>query len=158
MGFREHIFNLLTRTDIPFRHPVFQHIFLILRPLFTFSFCDKSFTDTLHNCKGFLTIQPFINQVRHNIISCTNCRRNRCLSFLNQRLCIVKPYVRPVGKTGNTNQVRNRLRLRIHNHLNNKIRSKLRNTKTAYRTTTNIFRLNSKNLRPRKKRHDIRII
>ena len=106
MGFREHVLNLLTGPDIPVRYIVIDHILLPFRPFVTFSFCHNSLPDILHNLKRFLGIQSHANQIDHDIIPCTDGGRNRCLLFLNQCLCIAKPYVRTMGQPCNTHQIR----------------------------------------------------
>ena len=147
MGFREHVFDPLTGPDIPFRHVMLQHIFFKLWPLFTFPFCDGSFTHTFHDCKGFFTFNTFVDQISHDIITGTDCRGNGCLSFFNQGLCIVQPHICSMRQTWNTDQVRKRLWLGINYHLDNKICTKLRYTQTSELAASNILRFDSQCIR-----------
>ena len=55
-----------------------------------------------------LTLQSLIDQVDHDIITGTDGRGNRRLSLLDQCLCIPQPYVRTMGQTGDTDQIRKR--------------------------------------------------
>ena len=144
MGFREHIFDFFTGPHIPVRHTVIQHILFIFRPFFTFSIGNGTFSYTLHNRKCFFTVQPFTDQIRHNIISRTDCRRNGCFSFLNQRLGISKPYVCSMRQSCDSDQIRKCLRFGIDQHLHREISTKLRDSKSSKLTATNIFRLNAK--------------
>ena len=135
-----------------------SHILLKVRPLLTFPFCNRSFTDTFHDRKGFLTVHPLINEIRHNIVTGTDCGRNGRLPASDQFLCIVKPYVSSVGEPGNTDQIGQTLWLRIYNHLNNKVSPKLRNTKATHRAASDILRLDTKCGRIMEQRHYPRII
>ena len=115
-----------------------QHLFFPLR------FQAFSFSHALHDRERLLTVQPFSDQVGHDIVSRTDCRGNGRLALFNQCLCISKPYVRSVGQTGNTDQIRKALRFSIHKHLDNEIRSKLRNPEGAERTAAKLLRCNAK--------------
>ena len=144
MSLREHVLDFFTGPHIPVRHTVIQHILFIFRPFFTFSIGNGTFSYTLHNGKCFLTVQPFTNQIRHDIVTSTDCRGNRCFSFLNQGLGVSKPYVCSMGQTCDSDQIRKCLRFGIDQHLHREISTKLRDSKSSKLTATNIFRLNAK--------------
>ena len=57
-----------------------------------------SFSDRLHNGKGQLTFQTHTNQINHDIITRTDCSRDRSFSFFDQCLCISQPYIRTMRK------------------------------------------------------------
>ena len=99
MGLREHVLDQLTGPDIPVRYVVFFHR---RDPLITEAF---SLTDTLHDRECQATLYPFTNKVDHDVISGTDGSGNGCFSFLDQHLCIAKPYVCTMGKSRNTDQV-----------------------------------------------------
>ena len=63
MGLREHVFDLLTRFNIPVRDIVRLHLFFIVRlqPL--------TLTDILHDSEGIDRFQLFFHQICHDIIS-----------------------------------------------------------------------------------------
>ena len=93
MGFREHIFDLFAGPEIPVRHIMFFHDFLIIR-------CQAlPFTDTFHDLERLFGFNPFVDQIDHNIISCTDGCGNLGFSLLDQRLCIAQPYIRTMGQT-----------------------------------------------------------
>ena len=152
MCFREHVFDLFARPDIPVRHIVCQHL------LFPLRFQSFPLSHALHDREGLLAVQPFSDQISHDVISCTDCRGNGCLAFFDQGLCISKPYVCSMGQTGNADQIWKALRFGIHKHLDNEIGSKLRNTKRTERTSSKLLRCNAKCLRADKKRHDFFIV
>ena len=141
MCLREHIFNLFTGPDIPFRNIVFTHGSF---PLFAQTF---SFTYSFHDRKGKAAFYPHADEIDHNIISCTDCSRNRCFSFFDQCLCISQPYVCTMRQSGNTYQVRKIFRFRINKHLHGKICTKLRYTQTSELAASNILRFDSQCIR-----------
>ena len=138
MGFREHIFDFFAGPDIPVRNAVFFHGG---DPLISETF---SFTDALHNSKGKTTFHTLTDQVDHNIITGTDCRGNSSFSLFNQCLRISQPYIRTVGKSGNTDQIRKIFRLGIHKHLHGEISTKFWNSQTAKLAAADILRINSK--------------
>ena len=125
MGLREHVFDLFAGPDIPVGNVMFLHLRLPLR------FQTLTFSHALHDRKGLLTLQALLDQITHDIVSRTDGRGNRRLSFLDQRLRIAQPYVRTVGQTGNPDQIRKALRFRVHKHLHGKLRTELRNTQST---------------------------
>ena len=144
MCLREHVFNLFAGPDIPIRHVMLSHILLKVRPLLTFPFCNRSFTDTFHDRKGFLTVHPIINEIRHNIITRTDCGRQCTVTSCNVILRSIKPHIRTMWQTGNTHKVREVFRFRITKHLHNKFRTKLRHTKASQIQSHQIIRRNTK--------------
>ena len=93
MCFREHIFNLFTRPNIPVWHTMIQHVLFPFWPFVCFSFCNNTFSYRFHNLKCSIRFKTFVNQISHNIISRTNTGRNGCFPFLNQSLRITEPYI-----------------------------------------------------------------
>ena len=99
MGFREHILDLLTRADIPVRHPVFLHLF------FPFRLQSFTFPDALHNGEGHSRFQTFIDQIDHNIVTGTDTGGNGSGSRFDQVLGVPQPYICTMGKSCDTDQV-----------------------------------------------------
>ena len=93
MGFREHVFYLLTRFDVPLRNAVLLHV---LYMLFSKSF---SLPDILHYLEGGLWLYTLEHQIVHYVIP-------RGYYFLEggdlasyKLLGIVEPYVCSMGKS-----------------------------------------------------------
>ena len=146
MGFREHIFDLFAGPEIPVRHLMFLHDFLIIR-------CQAlPFTDTFHNLERLFGFNPFVDQIDHNIISCTDSRGNLGFTFLNQCLRIAQPYIRTMGQTGDTHQIRKCFRFCITEHLHNEFRTELRNTKRTQVGTADVLRFDMERLKTMKQR------
>ena len=141
MRLREHVADLLTRPDIPVRHILGFHRF------FPFRLQPFSLSHALHDRKGKGTLHPFVDQVDHDIISCTDRGRNSRLTGLYQLLRVAEPHVRPVGQSGDTDQVRKSLGLCIFHHLDNKVCPELRDAKAAQLTAVDILRLDPQYVR-----------
>ena len=141
MGFREHVADLLTGIDVPFRHVFFPH------RLFPLRFQPLSFPYTFHDRKRKRTLHPLIDQIDHNIISGTDRCGNRCLSGFDQLLRIAQPHIGSVRQSGNPDQIRERLRICLLHHLDNEIRSELRDSKTSKRASADVFRFDPERAR-----------
>ena len=141
----EHILDLFTGPDVPLRNLVFPH------RSFPFITQSLSLTDTLHNGKCKTALHSHADKVDHNIISRTDCCRNRCLTFFDQCLCVAEPHVRTMGQTCYSDKIREILRLCINKHLHGKIRTEFRNSKTSQFTSSDILWLDPQCIRTGKK-------
>ena len=77
INLKEYVLDFFTGINIPFRHLVLAHCF------FPFRLQSLSFSNRFHNRKGCFGFQTGVDQIDHNIISCTDCSRNRCNPLLN---------------------------------------------------------------------------
>ena len=152
MGFWEHVFYFFTGPDIPIRHVMACHGFFPLR------FQPLALADAFHNGKAQFAFHPHGNQVRHNIVTGTDCRGNGCLFLLNQRLGIPQPHIRPMGQARNPHQVRKRLGIRVNQHLDNKFRPELWDAKGSQLAAPDILRQNPKGFRTLEQGHDMFVI
>ena len=144
MRLREHVTDLLTGPDIPVRYILRFH------RLFPLRFQSFTFTHTLHDRKGKCTFHSLVDQIDHDIVTGTDCRRNGCFSGFYKFLCISKPYIRSMGQTGNSDQIGQCLWLCVLHHLDNEVRTELRDSKTSKLTPINVFRFDSKDFRTMK--------
>ena len=133
MGFREHVFDLLTRPDIPVWYIMISH------HLFLFICKSLSFSDSFHDLKWRFLFQSLIDQIYHDIISTTDCCGNNRISILDQCLRISKPYIGSMRQSRNTDKIRKALWMRILKHLNYKVCPKFRYSKWSKRCPINIF-------------------
>ena len=82
--------------------------------LFPVGLQSLTLTDRLHDRKRKTLLKPLLDQIDHDIITRTDRSLDRRLSFLNECLGISQPYIRTMGKAGDTHKVRKVLRLCIN--------------------------------------------
>ena len=111
MCLREHVLNTLTGFNIPVRHIARLHIgnHTVVETL--------SLTHALHDLEGTLILDTHTDQICHNIITGTDCRRQCTIALRNEIFRIILPYIRSMRQTGNTHQIREALRLRLLKHV-----------------------------------------
>ena len=134
------------------------HLLFPLIPFVTFAFCNDTFSYLLHDVKCKSRFQSPVDQIRHNIISCTDRGRKFTDALRNQCLCVSKPYIRTMGKSRDTHQIRKCFRRSVDQHLHRKICTKLRNSKCTKLRAADVLRFDTKCFRIMEQRHNIFII
>ena len=133
MSLREHILDLLAGFNIPVRYICRLHIDdILIRQTFPFS-------NLFHNFERFLFLYPFVDEIDHDTVTSRNGLFQSDGAIFNQSLSIPQPYVRTVGQTGNTQQVRKGLWFCIDQHPSYEFRTKFRNTQCPCFTIDILF-------------------
>ena len=125
MSAREHILDFFAAVDIPLRNIVLVHCILHL------GLKSLAFSDALHRFKRQRGFSAVCNEIVHNIVACAYNLHQRCGAVPHKILRIIKPHIRAVGKSGDTNKLFHCCRTRIHQHSANKVRSEFGNAEAA---------------------------
>ena len=151
MGFREHIFDLQARLDIPFRYFLCPHLRL---PIVWDPF---PFPDTFHDFEGQTIIHTVMDQIDHDVITTTDNIRQRDIVLADECFGIAQINICSVGKTGNLQQFRKCVRTCLLQHSPDKARPEFGNSEcTGF--TEYLFRRDTQYISTAENLHDIRII
>ena len=156
----EHVFNLFTGLDIPVRYLMGFHVLLPFRPLLRLdlALCHRSLAHRLHDFEGFLRLHALVDQVGHDVVTGTHTGGNGGNAIPDQILGVAQPYVRTMGKSRDSDQIRKGFGLSFDDHAHGKIRTKLRDTQTAKLCTTYLLRCDAQSFRILEQAHDLRSV
>ena len=130
----EHVFDLLTRPDVPIGYTVLDHY------LFPIGSESLTLSYRLHYLERGGVIKSLLDKVMHDTVTRSHNLGNGSLALLDKLLRVAKPYVCTVGKTGDLKQVGKGLGLRVKKNLLNESRTHLGDTVRAEQTATDIGR------------------